>query len=118
MPSASTSDPAALVRAHLAAFAAGALDALLDTLAPDASFATGATVVPPAEWPEFFGWAMRELDPAVQITSLVAADGVVACEFVESITRDGQREHLTRAAFYRVEGGLITRVQVYDLRDD
>lgn len=107
----------AVVRAHLGAFTARDLPAMLATMAPDAHFVSGTTVVAPAEFAEFFGWAMRELDPVVEITNLVASGGLVACEFVESVTVDGERRHLNRAAFYTVDGAVITSAKVYDERD-
>ncbi len=75
---------------------------------------TGTTVVDPSDFPEFFGWAMREIAPAIRIVSLVADGGQVACQFVESVTVDGARQRLHRAAFYLVSEGLITSVKVYD----
>jgi ketosteroid isomerase-like protein len=108
---------AAVVRAHLDAFSRGDLDGLLATLAPTALFTSGTTLVDPAEFREFFGWAIREISPAIRIETLVADGDRVACQFVESITRDGARHHLNRAAFYRVADGSITSVKVYDERD-
>jgi ketosteroid isomerase-like protein len=106
-----------VVGRHLRSFATGDLAGVLETLAEDASFVSGTTVVPPAEFADFFGWAMRELDPAIEITTLVADGDRVACEFVESVTVDGERRRLNRAAFYRVTGGVIIAAKVYDERD-
>lgn len=106
-----------LVREHLRAFAAGDLPALLATLADDAVFVSGTTTVPPAEFAEFFGWAMRELHPDMAITRIVAEGEQVACEFVETVTPDGERQQLHRAAFYTVSGGVITHAKVYDERE-
>lgn len=103
--------------AHLKAFSSHNLPAMLATMAPDAVFVSGMTLVAPQDFEEFFGWAMREIDPAVEITNLVADGGNVACEFVESVTLDGQRQRLSRAAFYTVESALITSARVYDSRD-
>src|SRR6478672_8179626 len=110
-------DPAAVVRAHLDAFSAGDLDRMLATLAPTAHFVSGTTVVDPSEFSEFFGWAMREISPTVQIDNLLVAGDQVACQFIESVTLDGERRQLNRAAFYRVRDGLITAAKVYDERD-
>ena len=106
-----------VVRAHLEAFSLRDLPGMLATLAADAVFVTGKTLVPPAEFEEFFGWAMREINPTMKITKLVVDDSYVACEFVESVTLEGQRKHLNRAAFYAVDAGLITAAKVYDERD-
>ena len=114
MPTRSAGD---IVRAHLDAFSAHDLPAMLATMAPDAVFTSGTTLVPPAEFDEFFGWAMRELDPTMQITTLVVDGANVACEFVESVTIDGARRHHQRAAFYTVHADVITSAKVYDERD-
>ena len=113
----SSPSPTEVVRGHLEAFSARDLPAMLATMAPDAVFASGRTLVPPAEFEEFFGWAMRELNPTMEITRLVADGADVACEFVESVTMDGARQHLKRAAFYTVHGAVITSAKVYDERD-
>ena len=106
--------PEEVVRRHLEAFGRGDLDDMLSTLAPDATFRTGSTLVLPEEFAEFFGWAIRELHPAMRIGTLLAdADGV-ACRFVETI--DGR--DLDRAAFFRVQDGLITSADVYDRAED
>lgn len=106
-----------VVRAHLTAFSDRDLPAMLATLAPDAVFTTGTTTVDPAEFAEFFGWAMREIDPTMTITGVVADGRDVACQFVEDVTFDGERRHLNRAAFFTVDDGLITSAKVYDERD-
>jgi hypothetical protein len=105
-----------VVRAHLEAFSARDLPAMLATMAPDATFVSGATLVAPEEFEEFFGWAMQEIDPTVTIANLVVDDQQVACEFIESVTIDGERRDLNRAAFYTVRGGLICTAKVYDER--
>ena len=110
-------DPGAVVRAHLGAFSAGDLDRTLATLAPTAHFVSGTTVVNPSEFPEFFGWAMREISPTMQLDNVLVDGDRVACQFVESVTVGGERRHLNRAAFYRVHDGLITAAKVYDERD-
>lgn len=106
-----------VVAAHLEAFSAGDLPATLATMAPDAVFATGTTLVDPRDFEEFFGWAMREIRPTMKITNLVVDGRHVACQFIESVTLDGQRRHLDRAAFYTVDDDLITSAKVYDERD-
>ena len=106
-----------VVRAHLEAFSAGDLDGMLATIGVAAHFRSGATVVDPGEFAEFFGWAIRELTPRMRIDTLLVDGDQVACQFVESVTVDGQRRQLRRAAFYRVAGGLITSAEVYDQRD-
>jgi ketosteroid isomerase-like protein len=106
-----------VVQAHLAAFSAGDLPAMLATMAPDAVFVSGTTLVPPQDFEEFFGWAMREIDPLIEVTNLVQDGRHVACQFVESVTLDGERKHLNRASFYIVDDGVITSAKVYDERD-
>ena len=106
--------PEEVVRRHLEAFGRGDLDDMLSTLAPDATFRTGSTLVPPNEFAEFLGWAMRELHPAMRIESLLTDADRVACRFIETI--DGR--DLYRAAFFRVHDGLITSADVYDRAED
>lgn len=110
-------DTGVVVRAHLDAFSAGDLTRMLATLAPDAFFRSGTTVVEPHDFPDFFGWAMRELAPRMEILTLVVEGERVAGEFIESVTVAGARQHLHRAAFYRGVDGLITSATVYDQRD-
>lgn len=106
-----------MVRAHPEAFSSGDLTATLATMAPDAVFISGTTLVAPQDFEEFFGWAIREIDPAMNVTGVVVDGRHVACEFVESMTMAGQRQHLNRAAFYTVDDGLITSAKVNDERD-
>lgn len=103
------------MRVHLDAFSAGDLEAMLATLDPTATFTSGGSVVDPSDLPDFFGWAIRELAPTMTVVSLLADGDRAACEFVESLTLDGTRQHLRRA-FYRVVDGLIIEVKVYDER--
>lgn len=103
--------------AHLEAFSAGDLRTTLATMAPGAVFVTGTTLVAPEDFEDFFGWAMRELRPIMKITNLVVDGPRVACQFVESVTLDGRRRELERAAFYTVDGDVISSAKVYDLRD-
>ncbi|MDP9117069.1 MAG: nuclear transport factor 2 family protein [Actinomycetota bacterium] len=110
-------DPGHVVSAHLEAFSAGELDRMLSTLSCSAHFVTGRTTVDPPDFREFFGWAIREISPKIKIETLLVDGDEVACQFVESITVDGSQQHLSRAAFYRVEGGVITSAKVYDERD-
>lgn len=105
------------MRTHLEAFSAHDLPALLATLAPDALFSTGTTTIDPAEFEEFFGWAMREIDPTMEVTNLLVDGTHVACQFVESVTLAGDRRHLYRAAFYTVDNAVITSAKVYDERE-
>ena len=106
--------PEEVVRRHLDAFGRGDLKDMLCTLAPDATFRTGSTLVPPAEFADFFGWAMRELRPTMRIESLLTDADRVACRFIETI--DGR--DLDRAAFFSVRDGLITAADVYDRAQD
>ncbi len=108
--------PGDVVRAHFDAFSGRDLPAMLATMAPDATFASGTTLVAPEEFEEFFGWAMREIDPTVTIANLVVDGPSVACEFVESVTIDGERRDLNRAAFYTIRDDVICTAKVYDER--
>ena len=90
---------------------------MLATMAPDAVFVTGTTLVAPHDFEEFFGRAIRDLGPTMKITNVIVDGRRVACQFIESVNLDGQRRHLDRAAFYTVDGGVITSAKVYDERD-
>ncbi len=105
------------MRAHLEAFADGDIDRMLATLAPDAFFKSGATVIAPSDFADFFGWAIRELSPTMQIDNILVDCDQVACQIVESVNLEGERRHLNRAAFYRVAGQLIISAIVYDERE-
>ena len=110
--------PGDVVRAHLDAFSDRDLPAMLATMASDATFITGTTLVAPSDFEEFFGWAIREIDPTVTITNLLEHDEQVGCEFVESVTIDGERRNLNRAAFYEIRDDVICSAKVYDERED
>jgi ketosteroid isomerase-like protein len=98
-----------VIRAHLGAFNSHDLPALLATMAPDAVFVIGTTLVAPKDFEDFFGWAMREIDPTTKITNLIVYGESVACEFVGSFTLDGLRQHRNRAAFYAMNGDVLSR---------
>src|ERR1700722_2161252 len=109
----SDGNPSDLVIAHLAAFTSGDLTELLATLAADAVFVSGTTLITPSDFAEFFGWAIREIQPRIRLQSVVSEAGNVACQFVETVTVEGQQRQLNRAAFYTVADGLISSVKVY-----
>lgn len=89
---------------------------MLATLAPEAHFVSGGDVVDPIDFREFFGWAIRALAPTMEVLDVLVDGDRVACQFIETITVDGARQVLSRAAFYRVADGVITDANVYDER--
>lgn len=108
-------DPLRTVHAHLAAFNAADVAAVLETFAEDAVFATGDQVVVGTR-------ALRVLfsdafavpvDARLDLVSAVVEGAVAACELTERLTVAGARHELPISAFYTVHRGRLTRVRVY-----
>jgi uncharacterized protein len=103
-----------LVRRHLDAVNTADLDTLLDSLADDAVWTTGRSVVRGrADLTVFFTAAFEGLRPRLALRSLVAGDGLVACELTETATIDGTDRQYPIAGFYSVRDGRITEVCIY-----
>ena len=104
----------ALVDAHVAAFNAGDLDALVGGFAEDAIFATADhLVVGRRGLRAMFGDALTSLQPQMQVRAAVVQGDVVACELSEQLTVEGTTFEFSLAAFFTVRGGEIVRVKVY-----
>ena len=103
-----------VVRAHVDAFNAGDVDALMAGFADDAIFVTGDHVVVGARGLRaMFSDALANLSPRMQLRASVVQHGVVACELTESLTVEGAQFDFALAAFYTVRRGQIVRVKVY-----
>lgn len=109
-----TTVTAAALRAHVAAFNARDLDALLAGFAPDAHWVTGGYAVRGrVELRAFFAAALAGLLPTLEIRALVADGSAVAAELIERFTHDGTEKVAAIAGFYRFRDGLIARATIY-----
>jgi uncharacterized protein len=107
-------DRAALVRDHLQAFNARDLERLIGGLSETVVWRTGTdVVVGRAAVEAFLGDAMSGLRPTLQIHSLVAGRGLVACELEERYRHRGVDHRAAIAAFFRFTGEQISEVKVY-----
>jgi len=107
-------DPAALVKAHVEAFNARDLGALMAGLSEDASWVTGTDHLRgAAALEQLFAAAFAEISPRLHIESLLVQGDRVVSELREEYTADGVERTDHIAAFYCVEAGLITAVKIY-----
>ena len=103
-----------VVRAHVDAFNAGDVDALMAGFTDDAVFVTGDHMVIGARGLRaMFSDALANLSPSMELRATVVQHGVVACELSESLTVEGTEFRFSLAAFYTVQRGQIARVKVY-----
>ena len=103
-----------VVQAHLDAFNARDVDALMAGFADDAVFSTGDhMVVGSRGLRAMFSDALATLSPNLQPTSTVVQRGTVACELIERLTVEGTQFEFALAAFFHVHRGQIVRVKVY-----
>ena len=108
------------VRAHLAAFNACDVDAVVEGFAEDALFVAGAQqVVGRRALRQVFADAFAApVTAELALRHAVVEGDTAACELVETLTLESGRHELDVAAFYTVSGGLLARVRVYrDLTD-
>jgi len=109
-----TTDAAAAIHAHVAAFNARDLDALLAGFTDDAVWITGTTTVRGrAALTGLFDEAMRGLLPTLEVHDLIAADDRAACQMTETLTYRGERRTCPIAAFYELREGRIASAKVY-----
>lgn len=107
-------DAAAVVRAHLRAFNAGDLEAVLDGMTPQALWVTGRSRARgQGELAELFGRALADLQPVLTLRSLVADGDRVACELTEVVSVGGRPRTDAIAGFYEVSGGRIAAARIY-----
>jgi uncharacterized protein len=103
------------VHAHVAAFNARDLEAILGHFAEDALFATGEhLVVGRRGLRQVFSDAFAI--PAtlrLEVLRAVVEGDTAACELRETITAAGVTHEFPIAAFYTVRGGELVRVKVY-----
>ncbi|MEV0582568.1 nuclear transport factor 2 family protein [Nonomuraea sp. NPDC050310] len=107
-------DAAAVLRAHVDAFNARDLDALMAGFTEDASWVTGTSRVQGrAELTELFAGAMEGLLPTLVIHELLAEGDRAACEMTETLTVDGEERSFAIAGFYRLREGRIAAAKIY-----
>ena len=107
-------DPAAVVHEHLRAFNAGDLPALLDGFRPEAVWVTGrCRARGRTELSELFGRAMADLRPTLTLRTLVATEGLVACELTEVLVSGGRQQTYPIACFYEIAAGRIVSARIY-----
>ncbi|WP_159945369.1 MULTISPECIES: nuclear transport factor 2 family protein [unclassified Nocardiopsis] len=107
-------EAAAAVRAHVAAFNARDLDALMAGFTADASWVTGTTTARGREeLTALFADAMRHLLPTLTLHELLCAHDRVACQMTETLTVEGRERTFPIAGFYRVRDGRIASAKIY-----
>jgi hypothetical protein len=106
--------PLAAVEAHIAAFNADDLDALVAGFSDDAIFATGEDLFVGARGIRaLFADALANLDATLELRRAAVQGGLVACELTERIVVSGVVHELHLAAFYTVRAGRIARAKIY-----
>jgi len=107
-------DPAAIVHEHLRAFNAGDLPALLEGFTPEAVWVTARSRARGRkELAELFGRAIADLRPTLTLRTLVATEGLVACELTEVLVSGGRHQTYPIACFYEIAGGRIASARIY-----
>jgi uncharacterized protein len=103
-----------LVRAHIDAFNRGDLPALLEGLAEDIVWITGADVFQGrSAVHHFLADAVASLRPQLHIRGLMSERNRAGCELHESYEYSGEPREAHLAAFFEFGGPLIRRVKVY-----
>ncbi len=103
-----------VVEAHIDAFNAGDVNALIAGFADDAVFATGQDLIVGVRGLRaMFADALAQLSPTLVLRSVVVQGDVAACELTERIVVSGAEFEFALAAFYTVRRGRIVRVKVY-----
>jgi uncharacterized protein len=105
---------AAAIRAHIDAFNARDVDALMAGFTDDATWITGETAVRGrAELTTLFTEAITGLLPRLTLQHLITEGDRVACQFSETISYSGGERTYSIAAFYRLVDGRIASAKVY-----
>ena len=107
-------DAAAVLRAHVDAFNARDLDALMAGFTEDALWVTGTSVARGrGELAELFEGAMEGLLPTLVIRDLLADGDRAACQMTETLTVAGEERTFSIAGFYQLRGGQIASAKIY-----
>ena len=108
------SDPLAVIHAHVAAFNADDLEAVVAGFAEDAVFANGdQLIVGRRGIRALFGQALGQVRATLEVRTAIAQGNAVACELTELVTVGEQTFEFHLAGFYTVHGGVITRAKIY-----
>jgi ketosteroid isomerase-like protein len=103
-----------LVRAHIGAFNRGDLPALLDGLAEDVVWITGADVFQGrSAVHDFLADAVARLHPQLHIRRVISEGSQAGCELYETYEYAGETCEGHLAAFFDFAGTVIRRVKVY-----
>ena len=110
----SQSEALAAVKAHVEAFNADDLDAVVAGFAEDAVFANGdQLIVGRRGIGALFGQALGQVQATLDLRGTVTEGESVACELTERVTIGGQTFEFDLAGFFTVRGGLIRRAKIY-----
>ncbi len=103
-----------LIKAHVEAFNARHLDALMAGFTDDAVWITGTTTVRGrAELVGLFAGAMKGLLPALTIQNLITSEGQAAAQLTEVYTAGGTERTDHIAGFYLIKEGRIASAKIY-----
>jgi hypothetical protein len=103
-----------LINAHVDAFNARDLEALMAGFADDAVWVTGQTTARGrAELAGLFAGAMKGLLPTLTIQNLIAGEGQAAAQLVEVFTFEGAEHTDHIAGFYVIKQGRIAAAKIY-----
>ncbi|SDX78602.1 Predicted kinase [Modestobacter sp. DSM 44400] len=106
--------PEAAVRAHVDAFDAGDLDALMAGFTPDATWRTGRSdAAGTDELRALFAGALAGLSPRLTLRTLTARGDTVAAELTETLMVDGETRHVPISGWYQVRNGRIAQAHIY-----
>lgn len=107
--------PRALVDAHLRAFNASDLAAVLADFAEDAVLTVGdQTAVGARAIRALFADSFASpVSAELMLRSAVADGDTVACELTERLTVEGSTHEIDVAAFYTARRGRLVRVRIY-----
>lgn len=110
-----TDDRRAVVDAHLAAFNAADLMAVMDGFADDAVLSMGdQTVIGARAIRTLFADSFASPVAAELTLHRAVVDGdTIACELTEQLTVEGATHTIDVAAFYTVRQGQLVRVRIY-----
>ena len=107
-------DAKTVVNAHVSAFNARDVVALLDGFTADAVWETGEyRCSGRAELEELFTGAFEAIAPQLRVVRLVAGVDLVAAELVEEMVVDGRSMQVPIAGFYRLSDGRIASAKIY-----